>query len=104
MKFFLHISKDEQRERLQERIDNPKKNWKFRMGDLDERKFWGDYQDAFEDMVAKCNTEAAPWHVVPADHKSYRDVVIVQALIERLEALDLRYPPAEAGIKGLKVE
>lgn len=104
MKFFLHISKDEQRERLQERIDNPKKNWKFRVGDLDERKLWGDYEDAFEDMIAKCNTASAPWHVVPADRKWYRDVVIAQALIERLEALDLRYPPAEPGIKGLKVE
>ncbi len=104
MKFFLHISKDEQRERLQERIDNPKKNWKFRVGDLDERKLWSDYRDAFEDMVANCNTPAAPWHVVPSDRKWYRDVVVAKALIERLEALDLHYPPAEEGIKGLKVE
>lgn len=103
MKFFLHISKDEQRERLQERIDNPTKRWKFRAADLDERKAWDAYQEAFQDMVAKCNTDAAPWHVVPGDHKWYRDVVVARALIERLEGLKLRYPQPEAGIEGLKV-
>jgi PPK2 family polyphosphate:nucleotide phosphotransferase len=104
MKFFLHISKDEQRQRLQERIDNPNKRWKFRSGDLDERKAWDAYQEAFEDMVGKCNTEHAPWHVVPANHKWHRDVVIARAIIERLEGLKLRYPQPEAGIEGMKVE
>jgi polyphosphate kinase 2 (PPK2 family) len=89
MKFFLHISKDEQRERLQERIDNPKKRWKYRAADLDERQSWSRYQEAY-----------APWHVVPADRKWYRDVVVAQALIDRLEALDLRYPPAAEGVAG----
>jgi PPK2 family polyphosphate:nucleotide phosphotransferase len=104
MKFFLHISKDEQRERLQERINNPNKRWKFRSGDLNERKSWDGYQEAFEDMVAKCNTEFAPWHVVPANHKWHRDVVVARALIERLEGLKLRYPQPEAGIEGMRVE
>lgn len=104
MKFFLHISKDEQRERLQERVDNPKKRWKFRMQDLEERKLWDAYHDAFSDMVANCNTKEAPWQVVPANHKWYRDVVIARALIRRLEAMDLRYPQPEQGIAGLKVE
>jgi len=103
-KFFLHISKDEQRERLQERIDNPKKHWKFRKADLDERLAWDRYADAFEDMVGRCNTEDAPWHVVPANHKWYRDVVIAKALIDLLESLDLRYPDPEPGIESLKVE
>ncbi len=103
MKFFLHISKDEQRERLQERVDNPTKRWKFRMGDLDDRKLWDTYQAAFEDMVDKCNTKEAPWHVVPANKKWYRDVVIAKALIERLEKLALRYPEPEKGVGGLKV-
>lgn len=103
-KFFLHISKDEQRERLQERIDNPKKHWKFRKADLDERLAWDKYQEAFEDMVDRCNTEDAPWHVVPANRKWYRDVVVAKALIELLESLDLRYPDPEPGIESLKVE
>jgi PPK2 family polyphosphate:nucleotide phosphotransferase len=103
MKFFLHISKDEQRARLQERIDNPKKRWKFQSADLHERLKWDDYQQAFEDMVNNCNTEPAPWHVVPADHKWYRDVVIAKAIIDRLETLDLHYPEPAAGIEGTKV-
>ena len=103
MKFFLHISEDEQRERLQERVDNPTKRWKFRMGDLEDRKLWDDYQSAFQDMVDKCNTKHAPWHVVAADKKWYRDVVIAKALIERLEKLALRYPEPEKGVDGLKV-
>ncbi|MGE5595456.1 MAG: polyphosphate kinase 2 family protein [Hyphomicrobiales bacterium] len=103
LKFFLHISKDEQRERLQERIDNPRKHWKFRRADLDERLLWDDYQAAFQDMLTRCNTPFAPWHIVPADHKWYRDVVVARAIIERLESLDLKYPPAEEGITDLRV-
>ncbi|MBI2767140.1 MAG: polyphosphate kinase 2 family protein [Chloroflexi bacterium] len=103
-KFFLHISKGEQRERLQERVDNPKKRWKFREGDLQERAHWDAYQEAFEDMVGRCNTAAAPWHVVPADHKWYRDVVIAKAIIALLESLDLHYPKPVAGVEGTVVE
>ncbi len=103
-KFFLHISKDEQRERLQERIDNPKKHWKFRKADLEERLAWDKYQVAYEDMVDRCNTGDAPWHVVPSNRKWYRDIVVAKALIELLEGLGLRYPEAEPGINGLKVE
>lgn len=104
IKFFLMISKDEQRERLQERVDNPKKHWKFRMGDLDDRKLWDEYIEAYSDAITHCNTEAAPWHVVPSDRKWYRDVIVARAMIERLEALDLRYPAADPAILGLKVE
>ena len=104
MKFFLVISKEEQRERLQERIDNPRKHWKFRLGDLDDRKLWDDYLKAYDDAIERCNTKVAPWHVVPANKKWYRDVVVARALVERLESLNLRYPPAEPGIVGMKVE
>ena len=103
MKFFLHISSDEQRQRLQARADDPTKRWKFHMGDLEDRKLWDAYQAAFEDMVDECNTKHAPWHVVPANKKWYRDVVIAKAIIERLEDLDLRYPEPEKGVIGLKV-
>lgn len=103
LKFFLHISKEEQRERLQERVDNPKKQWKFRAGDLEERKLWDDYQAAFEDMVDRCNTDWAPWHVVPSNRKWYRDYVIATAVVERLEELNLRYPEPEAGVVGTVV-
>ncbi len=103
MKFFLHISNEEQRERLQERVDNPTKQWKFRAGDLDDRKLWPDYMAAYGDVVDRCNAKEAPWHVVPADHKWYRDVVIAEALISRLEKLGLRYPEPAPGIVGTTV-
>ncbi len=103
VKYFLHISKDEQRERLQERVDNPRKQWKFRPDDLAERELWDQYQEAFADMLTECNTKHAPWHVVPADHKWYRDVVIARTLIARLEGLDLRYPAPAGGVVGTKV-
>jgi len=103
VKFFLHISKDEQRERLQERVDNPKKHWKFRPGDMDDRKLWDKYQEAFGDMLTECNTKHAPWHIVPADHKWYRDVVVARTLIARLEELGLRYPEPASGVVGTKI-
>jgi PPK2 family polyphosphate:nucleotide phosphotransferase len=103
LKFFLHISNEEQRIRLQERVDNPRKHWKFRAGDLEDRRDWDAYQGAFADMITHCNTEHAPWHIVPADHKWQRDVVVLQALVRRLEALDLAFPAADGDIAGLVV-
>lgn len=103
MKFALLISKDEQRERLQERVDNPRKQWKFRMADLDDRKLWDEYQEAYSDVITKTNTKHAPWHAIPADRKWYRDIVVAEAVIEKLESLDLRYPPVDPEIIGLKV-
>ena len=104
LKFFLYISKDEQRERLQERVDNPKKQWKFRLGDLDDRKLWDQYIEAYQDALTKCNTEEAPWHIIPANHKWYRDVLVARALCKKLEGLDLRYPPADPAVLKVKVE
>jgi len=104
LKFYLHISKDEQRERLQDRVDDPAKRWKFEIGDLDDRKHWSDYQRAFEDMINRTNTAVAPWHIVPGDHKWYRDVAEAEAIVSRLERLKMEYPEAAPGVEGLKVE
>ena len=104
LKFFLHISKDEQRERLQERIDDPKKRWKWNHGDLAERNLWNDYQKAYEDALSATSTEEAPWYVVPADRKWFRNLVVSQVLVDTLEGLDLAYPPAAEGIEGLKID
>lgn len=92
-KFFLHLSHDEQRERLQDRVDDPTKHWKFAAGDLAERARWHDYRAAYEEMLARTSTDAAPWYVVPADRKWLRDLVVASVLVEALEGLDLRYPP-----------
>jgi PPK2 family polyphosphate:nucleotide phosphotransferase len=93
-KFFLHISSDEQKQRLQARLDNPEKHWKFRLGDIEERKYWDDYQAAYEQAIAETATAAAPWYVVPANRKWYRDLVVCRTIVETLEGLDLRYPPS----------
>jgi PPK2 family polyphosphate:nucleotide phosphotransferase len=100
VKFFLHISHDEQRERLQERVDNPAKRWKFEHGDVDERELWDDYQRAYELAIGRTSTEGAPWYVVPADKKWFRNLVVSKVLIETLEAMDLAYPepPDVAGM------
>lgn len=103
LKFFLHISKEEQRERLQARIDDPTKRWKFRRGDLDERERWDDYMAAYEDVLTRTSTEWAPWHVVPADKKWYRDLVVSTTLVDVLEELELGYPTPEGDLEGLIV-
>jgi PPK2 family polyphosphate:nucleotide phosphotransferase len=103
-KFFLHISKEEQARRLQARIDNPAKHWKFQLGDLAERKRWDEYQVAYEEAIRRTATKDAPWIVVPADHKWHRDLVICRTLVETLEGLDLRYPEATEDLSGVVVE
>lgn len=106
LKFFLHISKDEQKKRLEERISNPEKRWKFCTGDLEERKFWENYQAAFEAMLTATNTDFAPWYVIPANRKWYRNLVIADHIVKALENLKLKTPPAPAGINfdTLKIE
>jgi len=103
VKFFLHISKDEQKERLQERLDRPEKRWKFNVGDLDERKLWGDYQKAYEDAISKTSTEWAPWYVIPANRKWYRNLVISNVLIETLKGLKMKFPEPQ-DLDGVVVE
>lgn len=102
-KFFLHISKDEQRQRLQERIDDPKKRWKWSSRDLDERARWHDYQVAYEEALAATSTAQAPWFVIPADRNWYRDLVVSEILVDTLDAMQMRLPPGEPGIEGLRV-
>jgi PPK2 family polyphosphate:nucleotide phosphotransferase len=104
VKFFLHISKEEQRLRLQARIDDPTKHWKFSMADLDERKRWDDYQRAYEEAISKTSTTFAPWYVVPANRKWYRDLVVSNVLVEILEKMELRYPAPESDLSGVVVE
>ena len=104
VKFFLHIDADEQKERLQARIDDPTKRWKFRAGDLDDRKMWKEYVKAYEDVLSKTSTEWAPWYVVPSNRKWVRNVVISQVLVETLEKMKLRYPEPEAGLDRIRIE
>jgi PPK2 family polyphosphate:nucleotide phosphotransferase len=92
LKFFLHISKNEQRKRLQERIDDPKKHWKFQHGDLEERKLWNEYMAAYEDVLEKTSTKWAPWHVIPANAKWYRNLVVAEIIKDALESLKMEYP------------
>lgn len=104
LKFYLHISKEEQRERLQARLDDPEKRWKFRLGDLDTRAKWDEYMAAFEDAISKTSTEYAPWYIIPANRKWYRDWVISSILVETLKQLEMRYPEAPEDLSGVKVE
>jgi PPK2 family polyphosphate:nucleotide phosphotransferase len=95
LKFFLHISKAEQKQRLQERLDDPSKRWKFSAGDLDERKRWGDYHAAYEDAISRCSTEHAPWFVIPADRKWYRNWAISSIVREVLEQMNPQPPKGD---------
>jgi PPK2 family polyphosphate:nucleotide phosphotransferase len=94
-KFFLHISKEEQKKRFLERLEDSKKNWKFSMDDIKERKFWDDYQEAYEEMVQNTATKRAPWYVIPADNKWYGRLVIASAIIDALNGLDLKFPDVD---------
>ena len=103
LKFFLHISKDEQKRRLESRLDDPDKRWKFSSNDIKERAFWDAYQQAFEDALSNCSTEHAPWYVVPANKKWYRNLVVARTIADTLEAMDPRYPPAEEGLEKVTI-
>jgi len=104
LKFFLHISKDEQKQRLQDRLDDREKRWKFSTGDLAERKRWDEYMAAYAALLEKTSTAHAPWHIVPANRKWYRDLVISHAIIAALEGLQMRYPEAEADLDAIVIE
>jgi PPK2 family polyphosphate:nucleotide phosphotransferase len=103
LKFLLHISKAEQKRRLESRRDNPKKQWKFSVKDLDERARWDDYQAAFEDAINATTTPDAPWYVVPADNEWYRDLVVARTVADTLEGMDPQYPPPEPGIGQVEI-
>ena len=96
VKIFLHLSKDEQRKRFLDRIDDPTKNWKFTTSDMTERGFWNDYQTAYEACISATSTLKAPWYVVPADHKKTARLIVSQILLDTFASLDLQYPMASA--------
>jgi PPK2 family polyphosphate:nucleotide phosphotransferase len=104
LKFMLHISRDEQKRRLQERLDDPEKNWKFRVGDLDDRARWDDFTKAYRGVLSHTSTDWAPWFVVPANDKDVRDYLVARTIADRLKKLRLRYPPADPAIVGVRIE
>lgn len=104
LKFMLHIGFDEQRQRLQDRIDDPDKHWKFSLGDLEVRKQWPQYQKAYEDLLAATSTPWAPWTVVPANSKTHRNLMIATIVRDTLRALGLRFPPEDPALTKLRVE
>ncbi len=104
LKFFLHISADEQKKRLEERLADPTRYWKFSMHDVEERRYWDDYQKAYEDALEKCSTKHAPWHIVPADHKWYRNLVVAEAIVKALRDLDMKYPDAAVDLTRIVIE
>ncbi len=104
VKFFLHISKDYQKQRLQRRLDIPEKNWKFEVGDLAERARWADYQRAFEDALGRCSTDHAPWYVVPAERRWFRNLLIASVMVRTLESLGLRYPRADFDPSDIRID
>jgi len=103
-KFFLHISREEQAERLRARLEDPTKRWKFRLGDLEERTHWDEYQAAYEEAIRRTATPDAPWIIVPANRKWHRNLIICRTMVETLESLGLRYPEPEEDLSGVVVE
>jgi PPK2 family polyphosphate:nucleotide phosphotransferase len=104
VKVFLHISREEQGKRLRKRLENPEKAWKFRRSDLDDRARWGEFMHAYEEVISQTSTQWAPWHVVPADRKWVRNVVVARLLVDALRRMDPQLPPPEPGLSELVVE
>lgn len=103
VKFYLHISRDEQRERFQKRLDNPEKHWKWSSGDLDARAKWDDFMRAYTDALTRCSTAAAPWFIIPADRKWYRDLAIAEVLAELAREMNPRWPEAEEDLSAIVI-
>src|SRR5690606_30327148 len=104
LKFYLHISSEEQRERFQERVDRPEKHWKFSFEDLEKRKQWDDYMAAYEEMIQRTSTAAAPWYVIPADQKWYRNLAIARVLVGTLRELNPQSPESKLDLSGVVVD
>jgi PPK2 family polyphosphate:nucleotide phosphotransferase len=104
LKFFLHISKEEQKRRLKQRMQDPLKNWKISEADFAERKFWGEYVEAYEDALSRCSTKHAPWYVIPANKKWFRNLAVSQIIEDRMSALDMKYPPTKVDLSQIKME
>ena len=104
LKFYLHISLDEQKERFQERLNIPEKNWKFSSGDLAKRKKWDKYMTAFEEVFLRCSPQTAPWYIIPADQKWYRNLAISRVIVSAIREMNPQYPAAEEGLDGITIE
>ena len=104
LKFYLHISPEEQAERFAERVADPAKHWKLALGDFEERKRWDDYRQAYEDALAKCSTEAAPWYVIPADRNWFRNLAVSEIIVDKLESMKLRYPKPAVSMDEVPAE
>ena len=102
LKFFLHISKDEQLKRFEQRLDDPAKRWKISESDYTERECWDDYARAYDDVFAKCNTEQAPWFVIPANHKWFRDIAVSEIIVSTLEAMDIQVPKPTVDLEEIR--
>ncbi|MFN2175686.1 MAG: polyphosphate kinase 2 family protein [Anaerolineales bacterium] len=103
LKFFLNIDLREQKERLQARLDNPKKNWKFSLGDLKERELWPDYIRAYEEVLTRTSTEWAPWYIIPSNRKWYRNLVIASIMVETMKGFNMSYPESEDDLSGVVI-
>jgi polyphosphate kinase 2 (PPK2 family) len=103
LKFFLHISKAEQAERLRERLNNTTKHWKFSVADLKMRERWDDFQKAYEDAINQCSTRHAPWHIIPANRKWFRDYVVARTVVEALERLQMQWPAAKEDLSRVRI-
>jgi PPK2 family polyphosphate:nucleotide phosphotransferase len=102
LKFFLHMSGKEQRKRFDERLADPRKNWKASAADFKEREYWDEYQEAYEDAVGKCGTKNAPWYVIPSDHKWFRNFAVADVIVRTLESFKMQYPKAQVAEQGTK--
>jgi PPK2 family polyphosphate:nucleotide phosphotransferase len=102
LKFFLHISKEEQLKRFEQRLDDPPKRWKISESDYSEREYWADYEEAYNDVLAKCNTEQAPWFVIPANHKWFRDIAVSEIIVATLESMNIQLPKPTVDIEAIR--
>ena len=102
MKFYLHIDKEEQLKRFRDRLDEPDKQWKISDADYTEREYWDDYQKAYMDALSKCSFNYAPWYVIPANHKWFRDLAVSQILVDTLEGLKMKYPEPSVDLRSIK--
>jgi PPK2 family polyphosphate:nucleotide phosphotransferase len=104
LKFFLHISKDEQKRRFQKRLDRPDKNWKVNPADFEERRYWDEYVEAYEDVLNRCSTDYAPWFTIPADKKWFRNLAVSEIIVETLAKLDMKFPPPPCDLSKIVIE
>ena len=104
LKFFLHISKSEQKARLEERLSDPTRYWKFSLADVKEREYWSVYRKAYEDVLTRCSTKWAPWHLVPANHKWYRNLVVAETIVDTLRALKMEYPSPSIDLSKVRID